>query len=165
MNAEQSARARELARQGLSQRDIAAELGVSRAAVRKALAAAPEALAAAAPPAAPAPATDASALEQARALLAETRADLEQARSRGETAAVSRLSRTMAMLMPVVSRLESRERDEADLVVASHAEIERAMRSVRERAAALLDRPLLCAACGRALSISWGQHPEVPHGT
>ena len=69
------------------------------------------------------------------------------------------------MALPVVARLESKEKDEEGLFTVSQAEIEKAMRGVRERAAALLERPLLCAACGRALSISWGQHPEVPHVT
>jgi hypothetical protein len=67
-----------------------------------------------------------------------------------------RASKAAAELMPVIARLEKGVAEDADVLRVSRAEITQAMAGVRGRVEAMCARPLLCADCGRKLSLMWG---------
>jgi hypothetical protein len=75
----------------------------------------------------------------------------------GNSAEAQRCTRTAAGLTPVLARLERDQRDDADVLRLDRGDIEKAMRGVRERVAAILARgELRCADCSRALSVRFG---------
>jgi hypothetical protein len=162
---DQEAAIRERAAAGLSRRAIALEFGVSHTTIGKVLAAAPPAPLpqhmAPPPPAAPVTASDAPALVVVRELLAEARAGFANATACSNSIEAQRYARTAAGLTPVLARLERDERDDADMLHLSRADVSNAMATVRERVAAIVARgELRCADCSRALSVEWGTGPR-----
>jgi hypothetical protein len=106
-----------------------------------------------APPEAP---DDAPALQVVRELLSEARRQFAHATAVGNSTEAQRYARTASGLMPVLARLERDERDDDGAIRISRVELEKARASVRARYAALRSRPLQCATCARALSVSMG---------
>ncbi len=100
---------------------------------------------------------DASALLRVRAILAEADRALQRGRASGDLQLIQRATRDSAMMLPVLARLEAQAAESGDVLHVTHASIEEAMAGVEKRVAALLDRPLLCAECGRALAIKIGK--------
>jgi hypothetical protein len=169
---------RELAARGMSRREIGRRVGLSHTSVAKVLAKSAPSSGTPSPgtphetllaglratpapgmpaPAAPAIDADAPALEQGRTLIRELRADLERARAISDSQSVQRLSRTIALSLPMVARLESLEAEEKGGVYITKAEIDDARDFVRSRLAAQAERgPLRCSKCSRELSIEWG---------
>lgn len=145
---------------GLSLREISRRVGVSRPTVTKILAEPPPVPAhmavASVPDMADAPAENAPAIEHARYLVDAARAALVEAQAVGDANLAQRHTRNLAGLLSVLARLERTERAEEDAIRISRAEVATIERSLRERIAATLSRPLLCAHCSRALSVSWG---------
>jgi hypothetical protein len=89
-------------------------------------------------------------------LIKEGRGAAAAARHAGNHAAVQSFLSNVTKLSTVLSREEKRAGESADHVRYSRAEIEAAQKSAGAKLAAYLDRPLLCASCGRALSVDWG---------
>lgn len=155
----------EALRTGMSIRDAATQHGVPKSTVgrwAKLLEAdAPEPTPILPAPKAPSPEDppDAStdALTATRTLHRQTISLAEEARRVGNVGAAQRAMRDAAALVTVIARLEKAERQDGDVLRISRAEIVAAQIRQRERLRALLERPLLCAHCGRALSVDWGE--------
>ncbi len=155
-----------LAKAGMSQRDIAKRTGWSRPTVAAILkepdpASVPDHMAPAvietdAPP------SDAPALDQVRWLVSQARAGLESALSVGDRLSAARYTRDCGYLLNALQRLERTAAAEGNIVWhATKAEVAEIEESLRERISAILSRPLLCAECSRALSVSWGTGGET----
>ena len=155
---------RELAAQGISQREIGRRLGVSHTAVGTLLrrqlpsgvviedlrARLRDEPSAQVEPEVP---TAAGSLETLRSVVADARRDCDTARAVGDAQNAQRWSRTIAMLMPVLRRAESDAQAKTDVLAISRKEIDEGMAGVLTRVTAILDRgPLVCADCGRKLS-------------
>lgn len=65
----------------------------------------------------------------------------------------SKARRDAANMSLLIARLERGATQDADVIRVSRADVDQAMAGVRERVAAILERPLLCAACSRALNV------------
>lgn len=74
----------------------------------------------------------------------------------GNMTAAQRGLKAVADLAPLIARLKRAAKDDRDVLRVSRSEIDRAHADHRERLHKLLDRPLLCAKCGRELSVEWG---------
>lgn len=117
------------------------------------------------PPVAPAPPDppeevdddDATTLDRMRRMLSDLRRDAAAARKRGNTKDAQRTLRDSVALSATIVRLERAQQADGGAVHASRAEIEAALQRHRDNVRQLCERPLLCADCGRALSIKWGQ--------
>jgi hypothetical protein len=96
-----------------------------------------------------------NSLERAKAMQAELFANAAEAKAVGNYTAAQRSMRDAANLAPIIARLERAESGDADVLRVSRADIEAAMASHRSKVKALCARPLLCAHCGRALSLDW----------
>jgi hypothetical protein len=83
--------------------------------------------------------------------------DAETARAVGNLTAAQRSMTAAATLAPVIARLRRAQKEDADVLHISKADIQSRMALHREHVRALLDRPLLCAECGRKLSVSWAE--------
>jgi hypothetical protein len=108
-----------------------------------------------APDATEVPTLSDNSLERARAMQAELYSNANEAKAVGNYSAAQRSMRDAVGLAPIIARLEKAESGDADVLRVSRAEIDAAMASHRSKTAALLARPLLCAHCGRALSLEW----------
>jgi hypothetical protein len=75
----------------------------------------------------------------------------------GNSNAANRALRTVAMLAPQLARLERSARDDTDTLHIPRADIESAHASLEAKLRLMLDRPLLCAQCGHALSVEWSE--------
>ena len=111
-----------------------------------------------APPAPPAPAisigTDLAS--DTRALVNDMLRRAVDYEAAGNMTAAQRQRRDAATIMPVLARLEREHREDSDVVRISRAEAKAIDDNLRERIAATLNRPILCAHCSRALSVRWG---------
>lgn len=110
----------------------------------------------------PGPSASDPAIDQVRFLLSTCRAQLDQAQRLGDRSSAARLTRDAAYLTNTLSKLERIESADEDVFRISRAEIKAIDEQMRERMAAILSRPLLCAHCSCALSVSWGTGGE-PH--
>lgn len=165
------ARALELLELGCSYREAGETLGVTAPTIqrwKKETAAAPPKP----PPSEPAPADlpahmapppAVAALVVGEDLIASTRAMVNRmltrsaaSESAGSYASAQRDSRDAANLMIVLARLEKLGADDADVVRVTRADVAKIEESLKERIAAICNRPLLCAECSRALSVRWG---------
>jgi hypothetical protein len=154
-----------LAAEGLSQRAIGRALDSNHVTVAKILREPPppppEAMPAHCAPRPP-PATpgtdspDAPALQVVRELLAEARNQFAVASASGDSASAQRYARTAAGLTPVLARLEREDREVDGAVRISPAEAAKIQDSLTERIRAIINRPLVCSTCSRALSVFWG---------
>lgn len=75
----------------------------------------------------------------------------------GNYATAQRSMRDAAALANTIARVERDTRAAGDSLVVSKDELDAARARVRETAQAILERPMLCAHCSRALSASWGE--------
>lgn len=75
----------------------------------------------------------------------------------GNMRAAGMAMRDAANLSNTIARLRKMEQLEADMLRISRADIDAAEDSLREKIHKYLDRPLLCAECGRKLSIKWAE--------
>ena len=161
-------------RAGMGYRAAGAIVGVTGPSVLRwclaADAAAREAPAGAAPPPAPAPPSapvdvapppPRNALEATQRQMARLDALADSASAAGHHEAAVSATRNSALLAPVLARLEKGREDDRDHVRYSRAEIAEALAGLRARVASLLDRPLLCADCGRKLSVAWSATPHT----
>ncbi len=101
-------------------------------------------------------------LEILRRTLRQAQRDADQWAAVGNASGASRAQRTVAMLAPQVAKLERAEREGDGMVHISRAEIAAAHERNRVNLKRLLDRPLLCADCGRALSAQMAGAGEAP---
>jgi transposase len=94
----------------------------------------------------------------ARRLLKKTLKIVASAEREGNyTAAQRALRDASASITPLIARLEKLYGDDDSVIRIPRADVERLMLGMRDRAAAICDRPLLCAACSRELSIAWSE--------
>lgn len=114
-----------------------------------------------APPAEPEdedePDDGASSLERMRRMMRDLQRDARVARKRGNLRDAQRILRDSVALSATIARLEKAQQADGGAVHASRADIEAALQRHRENVRQLCERPLLCAHCGRELSIKWGQ--------
>lgn len=105
-------------------------------------------------PAAPAatPELVADAMATTRAMLRRTQELQAEAQRAGNHKLAQMHGRDAAGLVTLLARLEKTHKSDADTLHISRDEIARAFESVRDKAALICARPLLCAGCGRALS-------------
>lgn len=103
----------------------------------------------------PGPPAGANTLEMTRWMRDDLLRLAREARTAGNYTAAQGFASQAVKLSHVIPRLEKSEAVDGDSVRYSRAEIDDAMRTVRERWAALLARPLLCHDCGRKLSASF----------
>jgi hypothetical protein len=100
------------------------------------------------------------------AVLRAMRRDLfkgaEQAKQVGNMTAYQRIMRDVANLSPVIAREEKAGREDRDVLRVSKSEIDEAMAAVNARVEQLCARPLLCAECGRKLSVKWADLQPDP---
>jgi hypothetical protein len=82
----------------------------------------------------------------------------QEAKAVGNHTASQKCMRDITNFSAVLARMRTQANADADADAERYSkkEIEDAFDSVRERVAAALDRPLLCAQCSRALSASFG---------
>jgi hypothetical protein len=83
------------------------------------------------------------------------------AEAAGNFASAQRDSRDAAAMAVVLARLTRSEAEDRDVMRISRSEVTTIEESLQDRWAAILSRPLLCAECSRALSVSWGTAGEV----
>lgn len=154
-----------LKRAGLSLREIAKRVGISRPTITAALKEPDPALFQApahmASPAVPEldadePPADAPVLDQVRFLIAQARSGLTVALTVGDSNLAQRQTRNAAQLMNLLARLERTAADESEAVRISATEAKQIQAQLFERFAALRERPLLCTECNRKLSVRWG---------
>ena len=165
MTADERRRIHALAAEGLSARAIARAVSSSHPTIAKVLAepAPPPAIDPEhmRPPITPeAPDDGAPALQVVRELLAEARHQFAISTSLGDSGAAQRYARTAAGLTPVLARLEREFREDDGSIRVTAADIAAANERLNERLAAICARPLHCAECSRALSVSWGMGDE-----
>lgn len=94
----------------------------------------------------------ASSLDVARWMLRSTLRSVRAAKRDGNHAASATLMRAATEQTRQVALLEKRATADGDTVRFSRADIDEAMRGLREKFGALLARPLCCARCTRELS-------------
>lgn len=101
---------------------------------------------------------DADTLERARALLARVEVIAEASLRAGNVKAAQSAMRDALKAINDIARYEATRAKTSDGLHISQEEIDEARETVRARFAAIADRPLLCASCGRKLAISWGEN-------
>jgi len=94
------------------------------------------------------------ALAYTQALVRQAQADYERARDINDTTAAKQTLAMIQKLMPTLKTLKRDAVEESGGVVISRAEVETAAATFRERVAALLEKPLHCAACGARVRTS-----------
>lgn len=77
----------------------------------------------------------------------------EQALAEGNHTIAARVGRDLGMLIRDLRALEKTQRIDENVMHVSRAEIDAAYESVLEKARIVCDKPLLCAECGRRLSV------------
>lgn len=100
----------------------------------------------------------ADTLERARAMLARVDIIAEHSLRQGNLKAAQSAMRDGLKALNDIARYETQQAKRGDGLHISQEEIDESRETVRARFAALADRPLLCAHCGRKLAISWGEH-------
>ncbi len=99
-------------------------------------------------------------LDTMRQMLADTIAQSKAAKADGNHTAAQRAMANATALANTIARLEKNMADNADELRISRAEIDEARATVRARLTALAERPILCADCGKELSLSYGDSPK-----
>jgi transposase-like protein len=110
------------------------------------------------PPSAPAddpPAEELDTVASTRELLRQTMAIARQARAEGNLTAAQRAMRDAQALQAILARVEASRASDDGALHLSPRELAEADAVVRDRIAAVVSRPLLCAHCSRALSVQW----------
>lgn len=146
---------------GHERRTIAAELGISKNTLDHwareiALEERPEEAAA---PAAPAPEAECSGgyVEQIEHMRDRALQMSREAQEVGNYTAAQRFSKQAIDASLMLDRVRKREGDQQGGLVISPEALADATARVRARITALAERGLLCAECGRALSIAWAK--------
>lgn len=78
--------------------------------------------------------------------------------ARGATTTINSAAKS---IMPMLARLEKIQQEQSSVIRVSREEVDRGMALMRERFAAILDRPLHCAECSRRLSATIGLGPDA----
>lgn len=112
----------------------------------------------------PEPPPGASSLEMARHAHAMSMYAAVRAQRLGNLTAAQRNMRDAANLLPTIARLEKAETGDQDCVRVPRADIQRVRADLTERIRKLLDRPLLCEHCGRALSVQLAEGDDPTEG-
>lgn len=159
---------------GVSLAEAARTAGVSEGAVRqwiKKAKAKPSAPPPAGLPSIPdhmAPPPPAEAVEVGHDMVAGVRAMMNRALLRsaaaeaaGNYTSAQRDSRDAAQMATVLARLTRSEAEDRDILRISRSEVASIEEQLRERIAAILSRPMLCAECSRALSVTFGTGGET----
>lgn len=105
-----------------------------------------------APPVAELDWSDDDLLANAKQIQKQLMAAAVEARNVGNFTAAQRAMRDASNQSAVIARLEALHREGSDVLHVSRSEIDAARARNRANLKRLLDRPLLCAQCGRALS-------------
>jgi hypothetical protein len=84
-----------------------------------------------------------------------------EAEAAGNFASAQRDSRDAAQMAVVLARLTRSEAEDRDVLRISRSEVAALEETLRERFAAILSRPLLCAKCSHDLSVEWGTGGET----
>lgn len=87
--------------------------------------------------------------------------EANSAKTVGNYSAYQRSMRDAAGLVPVIARMKAAEKEGADVLHVSRSDLEMAHSNNRAKLRQLLERPLLCEHCGRALSVEWGEAPHL----
>ncbi len=111
-------------------------------------------------PETPVPALTGDTLDLMRGMLASTLAQSKAAERDGNYTAAQRAMAVATALTNTIARLEKNKADTADELRIPRSEIDEAREMVRARLMALAERPILCADCGKKLSISYGDPPK-----
>jgi hypothetical protein len=93
------------------------------------------------------------AITLTRRLLAHTRDMARTAETNGNITIAQKCNRDAAGLVVTLARLEKLHKSDADVLRLSKEDIEAAFEGIMQKATALLERPLLCSACNRQLSV------------
>jgi transposase-like protein len=99
-------------------------------------------------------------LANAKQIQQQLMASAVDARNVGNLTAAQRFMRDASNQSAVIARLEALHREGSDVLHASRADIAAADARNHANLKRLLDRPLLCAHCGRALSADMGDGRE-----
>jgi hypothetical protein len=75
------------------------------------------------------------------------------AETNGNITIAQKCNRDAAGLVVTLARLEKLHKSDADVLRLSKEDIEAAFEGIMQKATALLERPLLCSACNRQLSV------------
>lgn len=160
----------ELRAAGCPLREIAETLGVTAPTVKRWLDDPPPApVAAPSSPAGPLPSHMAPARSEIKpvavgdditqvvqAMLERTLQRSADAEAGGNHTAAQREGRDAAALVTVLARVKAEGADDPSVLRISRADVLKIEESLRERVAAICNRPLLCSACSRRLSVQWG---------
>jgi hypothetical protein len=111
------------------------------------------------PPPPPVVAVSDDITKTVQAMLERTLERSRNAETAGNHTAAQREGRDAAALVTVLARVKAEGADDANSVRISKADVAKIAESVRERMAAICNRPLLCSECSRELSIRWGTGP------
>lgn len=95
-------------------------------------------------------------LTQIREMFRDSVTRGKEAQQIGHSADAQRFGRIAAVLVPVIARLERDSKADEHTLKISRQEIAERRLKVRQRFRAICDRPLLCSACSRKLSVFWG---------
>lgn len=104
-----------------------------------------------------------SPLEHTIALQRKFESLAKRSEAVGNMRAAGMAMRDAANLSNTIARLRKMEQLEADVLRISRADIASAEDSLKEKVHRYLDRPLLCAECGRKLSIKWAEEDNDPN--
>lgn len=158
------AQARELVAMGASLREAAATLGVTAPTIKRWIDEPPPSPPPAAlpahmkPPEAPpiVPLDTSDPRKMVEQLIADIYSMIQTNRASGDTRQMGSLAATVSKLSVTMRQLDAQARAAADGIVVSAAECARIEASLEARIKAHCNRPLLCAACSRELSVFWG---------
>ncbi len=164
---ETKAEAVDAARRGIPHAEIAKVAGVQPRTIGRWLSEAdaaptpkPETAPDATPEPEPEPVLIGDTLDLMRGMLASTITQSRAAEKDGNHTAAQRAMANATALTNTIARLEKNKEDNADELRIPRAAIDDSRELVRARLMALAERPMLCADCGKKLSISYGDPPE-----
>lgn len=113
------------------------------------------------PVGAPPPDDDGDSLAVSRSMRQAMIRSAKMAEEVGNYAAAQRFMRDASSMQITIARQEKAVQNDRDAVKVPRSEIEGAIDAARARVRALLARPLLCEACGHALSVQWAEDASL----
>lgn len=87
-----------------------------------------------------------------RRLVQDSSASAERARRLGDSVVAAREAKNLTVLSAQLAAAQRNKAASRDVLTFTRAELEQGMRSVREKVAAIVQRPLQCAGCARELA-------------
>jgi len=91
-----------------------------------------------------------------RQLIAEQHAAIQADRAAGNMRGASGNAATLERLVKSLKQMEQGAAEDSSAIKIARSDITAIKDNLRERVAAICNRPLLCAGCSRALSVFWG---------